>query len=232
MLCYNKKSSYIRSGILKYSAFIFDFDYTLGDSTEGIVDSINYAFRKMRLPEHTEDEIRKTVGMTMQSAFICLTGNKDDKLGDLFFKLFMERANEVMTWGTSLFPDTIEVLSSIKSKGFKTGIVTTKHHRRIDAILEKYNINDLIDIIIGSDDVKHPKPHPEALLAAAEMLEVDAGEILYTGDSVIDAEAAREANIDFFGVTTGTAKEAELSAYPNVAVACRLSELRYHIMGI
>jgi len=33
-----------------YSAYLFDFDYTLGDATEGIVESVNYALKQMNLP--------------------------------------------------------------------------------------------------------------------------------------------------------------------------------------
>ncbi len=32
---------------MQYKAVIFDFDYTLGDSTDGIVLSSNYALEKM-----------------------------------------------------------------------------------------------------------------------------------------------------------------------------------------
>lgn len=215
---------------MKYSAFIFDFDYTLGDSTTGIVDSVNYAFDGMGFPARAAEKICQTVGMTMPEAFIYLTGNQDAELGQEFYRLFMQRANEVMTEGTVLYPDTEELLSDIKSMGYKTAIVTTKHHCRIDAILAKYDISRLVDVIVGINDVKCPKPDPEALYAAAQMLGAGIGYVLFTGDSVIDAQAAAAARADFFGVATGTTPKASLAAYPNIAVGESLADLKAMIL--
>jgi phosphoglycolate phosphatase len=210
---------------LSYSAFIFDFDYTLGDSTKGIVDSMNYAFKAMGLPVHSTQEIRKTIGMTMTNAFKTLTENDNAGLSAKFYSLFMEKADELMTANTVLFTDTIPVLTRIKSGGQKTGIVTTKSHYRIDAILDKYGICSLVDVTVGVDDVKNAKPDPEALFRAIQMLKVNSKDVLYIGDSLIDAEAAKNAHVDFFAVTTGTTSKDQFSPYPNIAVAGYLSEL-------
>ena len=56
-------------------------------------------------------------------------------------------ADAVMTSGTVLFGDTVKVLSGLKSKNVNTAIVTGKYHYRIDEILEKFGIQDLIDYI-------------------------------------------------------------------------------------
>jgi phosphoglycolate phosphatase len=208
-----------------FSAFIFDFDYTLGDSTKGITESVNYAFKTMGLEEHPAEEIRKTVGMTLPNAFRYLTCKDNEDSAAEFFRLFKHKAHEIMTENTVLYPDTIPVLSHIKSKGYKTGIVTTKLHYRIDKILHKYNIENLIDTVIGIDDVKNAKPHPEALQKALSMLESAKEDVLYIGDTVIDAEAAFNAEVDFCAVTTGTTDEISFYDFPRIAVIHSLSEL-------
>ena len=55
-----------------YNTFIFDFDYTLGDATEGIVRSTNYALKKMGLPAVSQKEVRKAVGMSLPDTFTFL----------------------------------------------------------------------------------------------------------------------------------------------------------------
>jgi hypothetical protein len=84
--------------------------------------------------------------------------------------MVQEKADQVMTENTELLPDSAEVLSRLKSKGIRTGIVTSKYHYRISEILSKRSIRHLVDIIVGREDVTHAKPHPEALVTAMEKL--------------------------------------------------------------
>ena len=56
-------------------AVIFDFDYTLGDSTEGIVQSVNYALAKLGAGQSEAEEIRKTIGLSLHDTYQVLTGD-------------------------------------------------------------------------------------------------------------------------------------------------------------
>lgn len=208
-----------------HAIYLFDFDYTLGDSTAAIVESVNSALSAMGYPSCAEEEIRHTVGMSLGETFTHLTQNGDPLLRAEFLKLFMERADAVMTAQTQLLPDSVPVLTYLKTKGFKIGIVTTKYHYRIDHILSKFEIAHLVDVIVGGDDVKNNKPHPEALLSAIKQLDAQPGDALYVGDSIIDAKTAQGAGVDFVAVTTGTTPEEAFSVYPKIAVITSLSEL-------
>ena len=208
-----------------YSVYIFDFDYTLGDATNGIVESVNFALSQMNFREFPAEDIRRTVGMSLPETFTHITKNDDVEKQTQFVKLFKEKADEIMLDNTELFPDTIKVLSHLKSKGIKTGIVTTKYHYRINQILNKFDINNLIDITIGGEDVKNAKPDPEALLTAIEKLNARNENVLYIGDSIIDAKTAQSANVDFIAVTTGTTQKDEFTQFPCIAVISSLSQL-------
>ena len=48
---------------------------------------------------------------------------------------------------------------------------------------------------------------------------------LYTGDSLVDAQAAKAAGIAFAGVTTGTTAADELARFPHVKIVSRLADL-------
>lgn len=208
-----------------YSFCIFDFDYTLGDSTDGIVESVNFALSSMGYKNAAKDEIRKTIGMALNDTFTYLTGVNDEAEKARFSALFVKKADEVITRSTVLFPDCIETLSKLKSRGVKTAIVTSKYHYRIDEILLKFQIGQLVDVIIGFEDTKNPKPHPEPLLTAAQKLGADLKDVLYVGDSVIDAKTAQAAHVDFAAVTTGATEAEAFSAYPHAAILSSLSEL-------
>jgi len=210
---------------LKYDTIIFDFDYTLADATEGIVSSFNHAFNRLEIPGCDCESIRKTVGLSLDEAFVQLTGNKDKALINSFKNLFREKADEVMSKNTVLFEDTVSTLQRLKCDGINTGIVTTKFHYRIIETLNTHGILDLVDVIVGGEDVKLPKPSPEGLLLAIDSLNAQSNGVLYVGDSVIDAKTALAASVDFAAVITGTTKENEFLKYPCVRILKNLSEL-------
>lgn len=204
------------------------FDYTLGDSTTGIVESSNYALRKMGIPEKSVDEIRKTIGLTLQNSYTALTGDKSEENMQKYTDYFVERANEIMTASTEMYEGAIEILKKLKAEGKRVGIVTTKYHFRIDAILDKFDLSDYVEIIVGGDDVKNKKPHPEALLLAVSQFGVDKSEVLYVGDSFIDAETADGAKVDFAAVLTGTTSKDDFMKYSYVGIYDGVNAVVYH----
>lgn len=208
-----------------YKAIIFDFDYTLGDSTDGIVKSVNYAMSKLGLPQCEREDVRFTVGHTLPETFKMLTGDSDLQKASQFSEYFIEKADEIMTEHSKLFEFSQETLEAIKEKGYKTGICTTKHRYRIDAILEKYDAGDLVDQIVGADDVSEEKPSPEGLLWLIDCFGVDKSDVLYIGDSLVDAETAENAGVDFGAVLTGTTSLADFSDFPCEFVCENVSDI-------
>lgn len=214
---------------MKYTTYIFDFDFTLADASTGIIECANYGLNKLGFPHKSDDEIRKTVGMTLNDMFSALTDIQDERLGELFKSHFIDLADDVITNSTLLFDDTIDVLRRIKKDGYNTAIVSTKYRYRIEQALEKYDISELIDHIVGLEDVDTTKPSPEGLLKAIEYLDATNSSVLYVGDSLIDANTANNAEIDFGAVLTGTTTKSDFQTLPHVCIAKNLTELMEHV---
>lgn len=212
---------------MNYKAVIFDFDYTLGDCTNGIVLSANYALNNLSYSEADILAIKKTVGLSLIETFYKLSGDTDVEKAARFCEYFKEKSDAVMVENTLLLPGTLEVLKFLKDNHIKIGIVTTKFHYRIDQILNKFNLVDYVDMIIGADDVKIEKPDPEGLLHIIEKMGINKKEALYIGDSLVDAETAQRANVDFIGVTTGTTLEGEFRKYRNLKIISQVNDLIY-----
>lgn len=210
---------------MKYDTIIFDFDYTLADATVGIVSSFNHAFGMLDIPACDTESIKKTVGLPIDLAFMQLTNNKNEILINRFKNLFREKADEVMVKNTVLYDDTVCTLQRLKQDGLNTGIVTTKYRYRIVETLNTYDISDLVDIIIGGEDVRAPKPSPEGLLLAIRELKAQRDKVLFIGDSLVDAKTALAANVDFAAVTTGTTTETDFLKYPCTRISKSLSDL-------
>ena len=208
-----------------YNTYIFDFDYTLADSSRGIVYCFNQVLEKHGFNNISDEMIKRTIGMTLQNSFKVLTGENDsDKISN-YVKEYVKTADGCMTDNSVLFPETAEVLETLKENGVKLGIVSTKYRYRIKEVLDREFEGELIDVIVGGEDVTTHKPSPEGLLLAIEKLNSKPDNCLYIGDSTIDAETAQVAGVDFYGVLNGATTKEELSKYPNIMVARDLNNL-------
>ena len=211
-------------------AVIFDFDYTLGDSTDGIVSCVNYAMERLGLPPKNEAEIRRTVGLSLKDTFAALTGRSSGEADAArFAEYFHRQADLVMVASTGLYSGSREVLRDLKRAGCRTGIVTTKRRFRIAQILEKHGISDLVDLVVGAEDVKIEKPDPEGLLRAAGQLGLEKDGLLYVGDSLVDARTAENAGIAFAGVLTGTTAAEDFAPWPHVFIGKDIRDIYRYI---
>lgn len=206
-------------------AVIFDFDYTLADSSEGIVECINYALAGMGLACAPRDAACRTIGLTLQETFIKLAGAEQTARCGEFTRLFARRADEVMTPRTVVYETVPPVLKELRGRGLKLGIVSTKFRFRIEEILGRDELLDCFDVIIGGEDVERHKPHPEGLFRALERVAFPPASVLYVGDSLADAEVARRAAVPFAAVLSGVTPRADFDGYGAVAVLDDLSQL-------
>ena len=210
---------------MRYDAILFDFDFTLGDSSEGIVFCVNSALEGMGIGKASEESIRRIIGLSLAESYRTLTGDSSRRRAARFSKLFIEAADREMTLTAQLYPYSLPLLKALRRDGIKTGVVTTKYRRRITEILDKYEVPGIVDVIIGGDSVKRTKPDPEGLLKAARELDVPVSRILYIGDSEVDAKAAEAAGMDFVGVLTGSTGCEVLERYPHRAVIDSLESI-------
>ena len=206
-------------------AIIFDFDYTLADSSEGVIECINFALDNLGLPRAADDEIRKTIGLSLPDAFVMLVGKEYVQHTDEFTRLFVERADEVMTDMTELFDIIPETVTALQKLGIRLGIVTLKYRYRIESVLRREQLTDAFKVIIGFEDVSEQKPNPSGLLTAVEKLECVRQNCFYVGDSVTDAKTAQQATIDFIAVLSGVTPRAAFENYNVYTVLKDVSEL-------
>lgn len=211
---------------------VFDFDYTLGDSSKGIALSINHALEKLGYTAKNMDEIKRTIGLSLKETYFLLSGNENLKEAELFVKFFKEKADDVMVENTVFYPGVLETLLKLRENGYKIAIVTTKFHYRIEQILRKYNACGLIDFIVGAEDVKVEKPNPEGLLWVIDYFRVEKKDVLYVGDSIVDAKTAENAKVKFAAVLTGTTSRADHESYSNVYVGMNVTDVFTNVLSL
>lgn len=204
---------------------IFDFDYTLADSSEGVIECANYALGQMELPTATDDAIRRTIGLSLPHTLAALVGEEHADLGEEFMRLFLGRASEIMPEASLVYEFVPSLLDTISSRDIKVGIVSSGRRRRISAALRRYGLDRRFGVIVGGEDVKELKPNPTGLLRAIELLSTPKEHCLYVGDSVTDAETARRAGVRFVAVLSGVTECEALAEYEPVMVLGSAAEL-------
>ena len=158
-----------------FQAVCFDFDYTLGDSTDSIVAGFQHGLTALGWPAPDREAVRNTIGYVLEDAYTLLTGDASPENRARFRPLFLEVAMERQRRETTLFPGAEELLRGLHRRGIKQAIVSSKRGDTIQIILDRLGLLQELDLVIGSADVRRHKPDPEGLLLAMERLGVPRG---------------------------------------------------------
>lgn len=219
---------------MKYKGVFFDFDYTLGDSTTAILVGYQRGFADMGWPEPTLEQVRPTIGMTLMDGYRLLTGDEDSVRAEEFYHRFQVAVGElaegddarIMEEESVLLPGAAELLSCLKEQGRFVAIVSTKLSVTIRQIFARNGLEHLLDMVVGGKDVSRYKPDPEGLNLVMSTLGLRPEDVLFCGDTVIDARAAQNAGVDFCAVLNGTTPREAFAQYPHVHVADDLPEVQ------
>lgn len=210
---------------MRYPLVCFDFDYTLADATGPILAGFRHGFRTLGHPEPTEQAVQDTIGLMLEDAYTLLTGERDPARIARFRPLFLEVARPLQIAETQLLPGAQALLKGLRHQGVRLGIVSTKLASTIRLILAERGLPDLVDFVLGSEDVRRHKPDPEGLLLALSREGFSPRQMLYCGDTVLDAGAAQGAGADFCPVLGGVTTAQAFEPYPRVFLAHDLWEL-------
>ena len=206
-------------------AIIFDFDFTLADSSRGIVECVAYAFQELGLPIPPAERVMDTIGLSLAATFNRLTGLDSSDMARDFVRSFHQHADQVMDHQTVVYECVRPLLELLRSANIRVGVVSTKLNYRIRGILQKNDLDSLFDTIVGADNVTKSKPDPEGLLLALMNLGVRPSAALYVGDHLIDGEAAQAAGVGFVAVLSGRHIRSQFEKVPHLAVLETVEQL-------
>lgn len=95
----------------------------------------------------------------------------------------------------TVFPGVAELLTGLRERGLRLAVATGKSGPRARSLLDQLGLLPLFDHVIGSDEVARPKPAPDIVLRALDLLDVPAGSAMMIGDAVTDLMSARGAGV-------------------------------------
>lgn len=86
---------------------------------------------------------------------------------------------------STLYPEVRAVLSELRRRRLKVGLISTAYEEEIHIILKKTGLEKTaFDIIVGVDTIKKAKPNPEVFKHATRKLNVEPEETMFVGDNI------------------------------------------------
>lgn len=127
------------------------------------------------------------------------------------------------------FDGVPETLRRLREAGVSTAVATGKDHQRAVEAMRATGLDGLVDVVVGSDEVARPKPSREIIDAALAGLK-SVGKpvssvVCYVGDSVLDMQCGRDAELPTIAVAWGQTRVSELEAQGPVQVCMTPDDL-------
>lgn len=177
---------------------LFDLDGTILDSESkalGVAESVLPRFLGRPLNDKEKLSLR---GVPWVDIFTNWFPGKEIEIYELCLKEWDRMETKI-----SVYEGIFEVIQRIHSMGLKVGVVSSKVRKYIEQDLLQFSLLDLMSVIVGSDETKMHKPHPEPLVEASRRLKLKPGELVYVGDQPTDIMAAKSAGMKSAGTLWG-----------------------------
>jgi phosphoglycolate phosphatase len=213
-------------------AVLFDLDGTLLDTAADIALALNRTFEGFGWAATAPSEVRRMIGrgapMLIERAAAAQGRTLDSAAQSALLERFFHHygaLQELNEFEAQPYPGVKESLRILHGAGLATGVVTNKQHRFASGLLQRLQLSDWIDLVVGGDSCERRKPDPQPLLFACERLEVLASRTLMVGDSINDVQAARGAGIPIVCVPYGYNEGQDPRELPCDALVDTLADL-------
>ena len=197
---------------------IFDLDGTILDTLDDLFYSTNYALEQYNLKIRTYEEIRCFVGNGVRVLIEKAVGVNYQHLVEDVLKTFKAHYQVHSFDHIKEYIGIKELLDNLKNKGVKLSVVTNKFDAAAQEIINKY-FPGIFDIVLGETKELNRKPHPDMCNFVLNKLGLTNSEVIYIGDSEVDLETAKNANLKCISCSWGfRTKDELLSSGANVII--------------
>lgn len=185
----------------KFDLLVFDWDGTLADSTQAIVNAINCACQDANLPQPSRQASCDIIGLELKQAMhILFEDASEETVRQLAagYHYHYDRLQEEV----SLFTGVAEALQELTDAGHMIAVASGKGRKGLHHAIDTSGVAHLILTSRNADDC-FSKPHPQMLHEIMDELGVAPERAVMVGDTLFDLQMANNAKIAGLGVTYG-----------------------------
>ncbi len=195
----------------KITTVLFDFDGTLIDTNEVIIQSFQYTFKKVLGKEKPIDEIIANFGEPLAVTMERMLDIPPEEAIAIYREYHYDKFDDLI----KVFPGMPELIHELKEQGYKLAIVTSRLKHTTMKGLEKYGLAEYFDYVLTADDTDRHKPDPTPIYMALENLGSKPEETIMVGDSMFDILCAQNAGVESILVGWAIAVTEEDKTGPN-----------------
>lgn len=191
---------------MKTKWVIWDWNGTLLDDTDAALNAFNEQLARRRLPRITREFYRDNFAFPVKPFYaLCGVDIEHEDWDELAREYHRSYALE----RKGLNIEAIAALTAVKDTGAHQAILSALRQDLLESALAEYGIADYFELVYGVDNLDGGSK----LERARELMaRIDSSNVVLIGDSIHDAEVAKELGIDCILVSTGGHSASRLRA--------------------
>lgn len=209
---------------MKYKLLIFDWDGTLADSAQHIVDCVKVACKATGEIFPGREAAKNIIGLGMREALFELFGERDEAFAQAFRKAYSSHFFSAPLSRTDLFPGAIEVLEECRQLGYQLAIATGKSRKGMNQALKAMQLEDWFHAVRCADETTS-KPDPLMLRELLREFSLDAHQALMIGDTEYDMDMAKRINMPRIAVSYGAHDIERMRIYEPEGIANKPTDI-------
>ncbi len=195
----------------EYEYYIFDFDGTICDTTEGIYNSVLHSLKVFGITEEHPERLSFFIGPPLFVSYKKLYNVSDEDAHKLI-AIYRARYKDKAPEESVPYDGVTQMLAELKRRGKKLAVATSKPLPFIESIMARHDLRKYFDFIAAATFENTDPSKKQLVESCMEFFgDRDKSKYLMTGDRLFDIEGAIQAGIDSAGAVYGFGTEEELT---------------------
>lgn len=193
---------------------LFDLDGTLTESGPGIVNSVEYALKKMGIREHDREKLRLFIGPPLAESLMKYYGMTENEAAR-GIRIYREYYTEKGMFENSVYEGIPELLLRLRDSGFVSAVATSKPEVYAGQILRHFGLSGYFCGIYGATMDEKRVHKAEVIRYALDTMGLAGPETenaRMVGDRENDIRGAHQNGLKAIGVRYGYGSREELEA--------------------
>lgn len=192
---------------------IFDLDGTLLNTLQDLANAVNYALESFHYETKSLEHVRKSIGNGVAILISrCIENGFENPHYDEVLKTFRNYYSNHYLDNTLPYKNMRDTLLKLKENGYLLAVVTNKINSISNDLINHF-FPGIFSIVQGDVKEMKKKPDREMVDYVLKNLGIKKEEALYIGDTNVDYETAKNAEMDALLVTYGFRNHQEMDSY-------------------
>lgn len=208
----------------KFDLIVFDWDGTLVDSVDWIVQCLTKAAVSHGCMAPDQQDVKDIIGLSIHKALDKLFPDMEQEIRPQLIASYSEAFFSRQISKQDMFVGVDEMLIQLKQAGYQLAVATGKSRNGLDKAMQGTGLEDFFHVTKCADETAS-KPNPDMLDEIIKEMDVAKDRVLMIGDSTHDMQMAINAGVSSVAVLCGANSHQQLQQYKPLLNLQQTSEL-------